>query len=259
MKMGTFSRCCAVGACIAMLSLTACGEDKAADESAKSVSGSQSGQAAEVPAADKDVTPPAGGAAGKETAAPADSTSTAESADKQSEIGSGAAEAPTESGAQPAGEAKDEAKTETGEVEAKAGAGSNTEGKSGESMSEGGEVSQKDLLHRRFELRTVNGKEYALQGARPNISFNENFHVSGSVCNGFMGPGTLENGVLSAKNMAATRKLCITEELNKLEADFFALMRNGASVELDGQRLVLRGKGREDDLVLEYTVKDLVQ
>ena len=74
-----------------------------------------------------------------------------------------------------------------------------------------------------------------------------------------MGKATLENGVLSEEHMAATKKFCVEEEINRLENNFLALMRNGAAAEFDGQRLVLRGKGMEEDIVLEYRISDWVQ
>lgn len=118
---------------------------------------------------------------------------------------------------------------------------------------------EKDLLHRRFELQSINGAAYNLKEKRPSLEFNEGFQMSGAICNGFMGKASLENGVLRAPHMAATRKLCFEEAMNRLEIDFFSLMQSGAELEFDGQRLVLRGKSKEKDIVLEFAISDWVR
>jgi len=136
-------------------------------------------------------------------------------------------------------------------------------GEKGETVADSGvrseAITEKDLLHKRFELQSINGAAHDYKDVRPSLEFNEDFRLAGEVCNRFMGPGTLENGVLSAKHMAATKKFCFEEAVNKLEMDFFALLNNGAVLEFDGQRLVLSGKGVEDPIVLEYKVSDRVQ
>lgn len=128
-----------------------------------------------------------------------------------------------------------------------------------ENSAKGGVPDEKDLTHRRFELQAINGAPYDFKEKRPSLEFNEGFQLAGAVCNGFMGKAGLENGVLSAKNMAATKKLCFEEGINRLEGDFFALMGNGAAIEFDGRRLILKGKGLEDDIVLEYVISDWVK
>ena len=104
-----------------------------------------------------------------------------------------------------------------------------------------------DLLHRRFTLAKVDGKDFAVEESaqRPDIEFNEGFQIAGRVCNRFRGPARLEDGRLIAENLAATRMLCVNPELSELEALFFAMLRVGADIALaeDGG-LILRQGGR---------------
>lgn len=135
------------------------------------------------------------------------------------------------------------------------GSGGNMTGQNAPS----GDISEKDLLHRRFVLVSINGEPYSAKEKAPTIEFLEDFRIAGSVCNSFMGKAELKDGTLSSKNMAATRKLCFEEAINKLEADFHKMMTDGSALEFDGKKLLLRGKGYERDLVLEYEPADWVR
>lgn len=101
---------------------------------------------------------------------------------------------------------------------------------------------QADLAQRRFVLADVDGVPFAA-GQRPDISFSEDFRVSGRMCNRYTGQGTLQNGVLTVKQMASTKMLCIDAALNRLEGQFGAMLAAGAHTELTGDTLTLRQGG----------------
>ena len=209
--------------------LAACSEDKAGPTDSGSTTPAEKAATVDSGAQPSGTKEEGEVAPERDDAAPAQDSATPEQGDK------GNAEA------QPSAEAG-----EKGETAADSGAGSEA-------------TTEKDLLHKRFELQSINGTAYDYKEVRPSLEFNEDFRLAGEVCNRFMGPGTLENGVLSAKHMAATKKFCFEEAVNKLEMDFFALLNNGVTLEFDGQRLVLSGKGVEGPVVLEYKVSDRVQ
>ena len=114
-----------------------------------------------------------------------------------------------------------------------------------------------DLLHRRFALSRVNGKEFAIEdrNLHPDIEFNEGFQISGSVCNRYRGPAELKDGRLYAGNLASTMMLCVNPELNELEQLFFAMLRAGADISLTDEGLRLSQGGR----VLSYARADWVR
>lgn len=114
-------------------------------------------------------------------------------------------------------------------------------------------VSRDDLVGRRFMLKRANGEAFAVEGeTQPFIEFNSPFIVAGSACNGFRGPGELEDNVLRVENAAATMKLCIDPALAQYERDFHALLRAGARVTLEGNVLTLTGKAGEDGETVTY-------
>jgi heat shock protein HslJ len=114
-----------------------------------------------------------------------------------------------------------------------------------------------DLLHRRFALARVDGKDFTVEdrNLHPDIEFNEGFHISGSVCNRYRGPAELKDGRLFAENLVSTRMLCINPELNELEQLFFAMLRAGADISLTDEGLRLSQGGR----VLSYARADWVR
>ena len=191
---------------------------------------------------------------------PAEKAATVDSGAQPSEKKEEDTVVPERDNAAPAQDSATPERSDKGNAEAQPSAEA---GEKGEAVTEPGVrsevIAEKDLLHRRFELQSINGANYDYKEVRPILEFNEDFRLAGEVCNRFMGPGTLENGVLSAKHMAATKKFCFEEAVNKLEMDFFALLDSGATLEFDGQRLVLSGKGVEGPIVLEYKVTDRIQ
>ena len=114
-----------------------------------------------------------------------------------------------------------------------------------------------DLLHRRFALDSVDGREIAIEdrNLRPDIEFNEGFQIAGRICNRYRGPAELKNGKLHADNLAASRMLCVNPELNELEQLFFSMLRAGADVTLADDGMALSQGGR----VLSYSRADWVR
>ncbi|MDL2307168.1 META domain-containing protein [Desulfovibrio sp. OttesenSCG-928-C06] len=113
---------------------------------------------------------------------------------------------------------------------------------------------QKDLLHHNYVLETVDGEPFTSSFKTPNLSFNEGFRVGGAVCNNFFGQAELKDGVLKVEHMASTLMMCPDQQLNSLEATFGEMLRNGAQIRLEGDRLFLNQGGHE----LGYILKDYV-
>lgn len=116
-------------------------------------------------------------------------------------------------------------------------------------------VTQQDLLHRRFVLKSANGKDYSQKNRVPDLSFNEGMRISGGICNHFVGQAALDQNTLTAPNMASTKMLCADQELNELESAFAEMLRAGAAVVLNDEGLILRG----DKLEMVFTRADWVQ
>jgi heat shock protein HslJ len=122
----------------------------------------------------------------------------------------------------------------------------------------GDQLTQSDLLHRRFILAQANGLSFTGQDKVPSLEFNEGFRISGAVCNRFTAQAELKDGLLLARQAASTKMLCMDERLNQLESDFFRLLQDGASLELHGKYLRLTGKAGDKPLQLEYELRDWV-
>jgi len=116
-------------------------------------------------------------------------------------------------------------------------------------------ITQQDLLHHRFVLVSVDGKEFSAQGQVPSIEFNEGLRISGFVCNRFRGQGHLAGSVLTVDQLASTKMLCTDPALNELETLFTRMLSEGVKLRLDGQRLVVRQGGRE----LVYKLSDWIR
>lgn len=109
------------------------------------------------------------------------------------------------------------------------------------------------LQHHRFVLESVNGKN--VNSPQPlELSFGENMHVSGNMCNHFTGDGSVSDGALKVKNLAMSRMLCSDPQLNELDATLGNMLRSGAQVDLTENQLTLATAS--DSLV--YKLADLM-
>ncbi|CNI95967.1 heat shock protein HslJ [Yersinia aldovae] len=114
-------------------------------------------------------------------------------------------------------------------------------------------VTENDLLHHNFVLLSVNGQA-PLKKPAPSIEFGEKMHISGAMCNRFMGQGELKEGVLTAKGLASTRMLCADEQLNQWDALIGEALGNGVKVTLNKGQLTLSNNAH----TLIYQQKDWV-
>lgn len=116
-------------------------------------------------------------------------------------------------------------------------------------------LTEKDLLHRRFTLKTMNGKDYSQKERVPDLEFLEGFRVSGGWCNRFSGLGKLADGVLSADKMVSTKMMCVDEDMNRMDFLFPQMLQKGARIRLENNVLTISG----DDLELVYEASDWKQ
>ncbi|MCC8166332.1 MAG: META domain-containing protein [Planctomycetes bacterium] len=115
-----------------------------------------------------------------------------------------------------------------------------------------GTVGADDLMGRTFILARVDGQPFRSgMGRQPSISFASDMRVSGSACNQYSGPGELEDGVLTVANAASTMMLCVDQALSAFERDFHQMLRDGATVSLDGETLTLSRGSRTFEYTLE--------
>lgn len=109
------------------------------------------------------------------------------------------------------------------------------------------------LQHHRFVLESVNGKN--VTGQKPmELSFGEDMHISGNMCNQFTGEGKLSDGELKVKNMAMTKMLCTDPQLNQLDKTLSAMLHDGVQVDLTEDQLTL---GTSNDSLV-YKLADLM-
>ncbi|MDL2207734.1 META domain-containing protein [Desulfovibrio sp. OttesenSCG-928-M16] len=118
-------------------------------------------------------------------------------------------------------------------------------GGTGPAASQTSAVNQADLLNGHFVLRSVNGRDYSQKERVPSLAFNQDFRISGGICNRYTGQAALEDGKLFVRNMASTKMLCVDEDLNKLESAFAHMLEQGADLSFDGAALTLSGKDLE--------------
>ncbi|QII39042.1 META domain-containing protein [Rouxiella badensis] len=92
-----------------------------------------------------------------------------------------------------------------------------------------------------YELVSIDGAPIASQSSRrPTLEFSEKMHVSGAMCNRFMGQGQLDNDRLFVRQIASTRMLCADSQLNVGDRLIAEMLQNGAKVSLHGKQLILR-------------------
>ncbi|MBK5142227.1 heat shock protein HslJ [Budviciaceae bacterium BWR-B9] len=129
---------------------------------------------------------------------------------------------------------------------------------SGCTLTDGNAIKESDLQHHNFILTSVDGEHMAdtTKDKRPlNIEFGENMHVSGAMCNRFMGQARLKDGVLTATQLASTRMACLDEKMNQLDQIIAVTLNNGAKVSLDQGVLTLSSAQH----TLTYKLSDWVR
>lgn len=95
-----------------------------------------------------------------------------------------------------------------------------------------------------FILTRVDGQPVTPPaGMKPGISFAQDMHISGVMCNRFFGQGKLEHGVLTVAQLASTRMMCSDTVLNQWEATISKMLTAGARLQLNQQTLTLQGSG----------------
>lgn len=115
-------------------------------------------------------------------------------------------------------------------------------------------IQQSDLLHRHFVLQSVDGKTIGGDKNRmePGIEFGEKMHVSGAMCNRFMGQGELQNNILKVEHLASTRMACIDPARAALDPIITDVLSQGAEVSLIKGQLTLKNANH----TLVYQQKD---
>ncbi|MDL2267646.1 META domain-containing protein [Desulfovibrio sp. OttesenSCG-928-G15] len=120
-------------------------------------------------------------------------------------------------------------------------------------------VTDKDLLHHRYVLQSINGKDTTFAERTPELEFNEGMRISGLACNRFAGPGTLKDGVLTVPNMVSTMMMCHEPERNDLERKLYAMLRKGARLGLADHNRKLTLSDDKGTTTLVYTISDWVK
>ena len=123
-----------------------------------------------------------------------------------------------------------------------------------QSTSSSSHITPETLQHHRYVLQTVNGAPLDATRRVPELSFGEKMHVSGSMCNRFMGQGELHGDMLKVNGLASTRMLCAEPQLNELDKLIGEMLSQGATVSVEKQQLTLHYR----QYTLVYKLADLM-
>ncbi|EKK7714069.1 heat shock protein HslJ [Cronobacter dublinensis] len=123
-----------------------------------------------------------------------------------------------------------------------------------QSTSSSSHITPETLQHHRYVLQTVNGAPLDATRRVPELSFGEKMHVSGSMCNRFMGKGELHGDTLKVNGLASTRMLCAEPQLNELDKLIGEMLSQGAMVSVEKQQLTLHYR----QYTLVYKLADLM-
>ncbi|ELY9421856.1 heat shock protein HslJ [Cronobacter dublinensis] len=123
-----------------------------------------------------------------------------------------------------------------------------------QSTSSSSHITPETLQHHRYVLQTVNGAPLDATRRVPELSFGEKMHVSGSMCNRFMGQGELHGDRLKVNGLASTRMLCAEPQLNELDKLIGEMLSQGATVSVEKQQLTLHYR----QYTLVYKLADLM-
>jgi heat shock protein HslJ len=112
------------------------------------------------------------------------------------------------------------------------------------------------LLYHRFALVKANGDEVKVEQDQevPYIEFNENFNISGKMCNNFSGQAIYKDGKITSDNLVSTKMLCPSDQLNKLDYMIDEMLKRGANVALRNNQLTLKS-GND---ILIFNLRDVV-
>ncbi|WP_105719620.1 heat shock protein HslJ [Cronobacter dublinensis] len=123
-----------------------------------------------------------------------------------------------------------------------------------QSTSSSSHITPETLQHHRYVLQTVNGAPLDATRRVPELSFGEKMHVSGSMCNRFVGQGELHGDTLKVNGLASTRMLCAEPQLNELDKLIGEMLSQGATVSVEKQQLTLHYR----QYTLVYKLADLM-
>ncbi|MDI7383985.1 heat shock protein HslJ [Cronobacter dublinensis] len=123
-----------------------------------------------------------------------------------------------------------------------------------QSTSSSSHITPETLQHHRYVLQTVNGAPLDATRRVPELSFGEKMHVSGSMCNRFMGQGELHGDTLKVNGLASTRMLCAEPQLNELDKLIGEMLSQGTTVSVEKQQLTLHYR----QYTLVYKLADLM-
>ncbi|CNE93074.1 heat shock protein HslJ [Yersinia nurmii] len=124
-----------------------------------------------------------------------------------------------------------------------------------QSQNTANQITAGDLQHHNFVLVSVDGQSPKnQQGNMPNIEFGEKMHISGAMCNRFMGQGELKDSVLTVEALAGTRMMCNDSQLNQWDTLIGEVLASGAKVTLNKGELTLSNGSH----TLIYTSRDWV-
>ncbi|ELY2906128.1 heat shock protein HslJ [Cronobacter dublinensis] len=123
-----------------------------------------------------------------------------------------------------------------------------------QSTSSSSHITPETLQHHSYVLQTVNGAPLDATRRVPELSFGEQMHVSGSMCNRFMGQGELHGDTLKVNGLASTRMLCAEPQLNELDKLIGEMLSQGAMVSVEKQQLTLHYR----QYTLVYKLADLM-
>lgn len=100
-----------------------------------------------------------------------------------------------------------------------------------------------DSLSGHWFLTSLNNSGY--QGPRITLQFADNHKINGfSGCNRYFGPANVgNNGSIAFEQVSSTRRLCISQEGNRVERNYLKALRAIQSYQLSGDRLILSGTG----------------
>jgi len=104
-----------------------------------------------------------------------------------------------------------------------------------------GTVTSEQLKYTQWQLSTIDDVALKEQYTA-SVGFIEALQVNGFAgCNRFFGEGELKESSLSVRKVGMTRKSC-GEKTDKFEQQFLKTLKQGATLSMQGQKLVMQGE-----------------